>query len=135
MSMSSHERLLGTLALLFDLRPTRGRPILPDVEPGTPEFDCMLAALLFDVIKKRALTHRVLRKYMLHADPALTREILSDLRELDDAEDARDYEALMWGLHDQMNRAVSEVSEDHVLLAEIVERWSQGGPPDSLTLD
>ncbi len=126
--MSNHttNEALGNLAVLFDLIPTIFRPKLSAVEPGTPEFDLMLAAILFDIVKKRALAHRALRKYMLHADPELTREILADMRETADAEEAQDYATLAEITHEQMLRVLREVADDHRELAEMVERWSAG---------
>lgn len=131
--MSSHDtnQDLGNLALLFDLIPTFFRSKLNAVEPGTAEFDLMLATILFDVVKKRALAHRVLRRYMLHADPDLTREILSDLREMAEAEEAQDYAALAETTHDQMLRVLHDVVHDHRELAEMVERWSAGPEGES----
>lgn len=126
--MSNHttNEALGNMAVLFDLIPTLFRSKLGAVEPGTPEFDLMLAALLFDIVKKRALAHRALRKYMLHADPELTRQILADMRETAHAEEAQDYSALAETTHEQMLRVLREVAGDHRELAEIVERWSMG---------
>lgn len=131
--MSDHtlNEALGNLALLFDITPTRGRSKLNPVEPGTPEFDQMLATIVFDLVKKRALAHRYLRQYMLHADPELTRRVLEEVRELEAAEgdgEDPDYGALMVVAHDQMIRALREVVEDHRALAETVERWDGGEP-------
>lgn len=124
-SIESH---FGTLALLYDIIPTREREKTNPVEPGTPEFDMMLATLLFDVIKKRVLAHKYLSRYMLHADPEVTRRVLADMRELEVAEgdtEEPDYATLMPIAHRKMIEALQEVVEDHRHLAELVERRSE----------
>jgi hypothetical protein len=116
---------LGDLAMIFDIIPTVYRSKLDVVEAGTADFDYMLAAILFDVVKKNALAHKALRGYLLHADPDLTRRVLDDVRSLE--EFGQDYEALAHATEERMLEAVGEVADDHVELADLLLRWQDGG--------
>ncbi|MDP2956172.1 MAG: hypothetical protein Q8N53_07110 [Longimicrobiales bacterium] len=122
MSGSSCERALGNMAMLFDIIPTIHRPKLERVEAGTPAFDYMLATLVFDLAKKNAMLHKALREYSLHADPALTRQYLDDVRALEPL--GQDYEALAHATERQMLRSVAECVADHRALGEMLERWN-----------
>ena len=125
----AHAKALGNLAMLWDIIPTRHRPKLGAVEAGTPEFDYMLATLVFDLIKKNALAVKALRSYLLHADPELTRIVLHDVRALEPL--GQDYEALAHATHERMLEAVAEVTDDHLQLGEMVLRWHGGETPGS----
>lgn len=113
--------VLGDLAMIFDIIPTFERSKLEAVEPGTPEFDYMLATLVFDLVKKNALAHKVLRGFLLHADPEVTRVVLKDIRDLEDM--GQDYEALARATEKRMLEVVGEIAHDHVQIAEILTRW------------
>ena len=126
MSGSSYERALGNMAMLFDIIPTIARPKLARVQAGTPEFDYMLATLIFDLAKKNAMLHKALREYSLHADPALTRQYLDDVRALQGLE--QDYEALARATETQLLRSVAECAADHRTLGEMLERWNPEDP-------
>lgn len=126
---SSVETALGNLAFIIDIIPTRGRPKLGTVEPGTPEFDYMLATLVFDMAKKNAWMHKALRKFALHADPDVAREVLADVRAME--EHGQDYEALAHATERRMLEAINEVVDDHVRLGEVVVRWDEGTSPES----
>jgi hypothetical protein len=115
--------VFGDLAMGFDIIPTFFRPKLARVEAGTAEFDYMLATILFDLVKKNALIHKALRKYILHADPDLTRRVLADVRSLEPLE--QDYQALAQATESLMLQAIEEVADDHILLGDIVDRWDQ----------
>ena len=123
-------RALGDLAMIFDIIPTVHRPkMAPDgpVDPGTPEFDLMLATIVFDLAKKQALAHKALRSYLLHADPELTERIIRDVRELEPYD--QDYATLARLTEAKMLEAVEEVAEDHIELAMILARWADGHRP------
>jgi len=123
MSGSSCARGLGNMAMIFDIIPTLYRPKLARVEAGTPEFDYMLATLVFDLVKKNAMLHMALREYTLHADPGLTRQYLDDVRALEPL--GQDYQALAHETESQMLRSVEACVADHRALAEMVERWNR----------
>lgn len=116
------ERALGTMAMLWDIIPTLDRPKLARVAAGTPEFDYMLATLVFDLVKKNAMLHKALREFALHADPEAARQYLDDIRRCDEL--GQDYEALARETEEQMLRTISESMDDHRTLAEMVERWN-----------
>ena len=112
---------LADLAIIFDITPTGARPKMAEVQAGTAEFDYMLATLVFDLVKKQALAHKVLRKYVLHADPALTRRILADVDAYEPL--GQDYKQLAEATEARMLAALSEVVDDHIDLARVVTRW------------
>jgi hypothetical protein len=120
----AHTKTLGNLAMIWDIMPTRLRPKLGVVEAGTPEFDYMLAAIVFDLVKKNALAVKLLRSYLLHADPEITRSVLEDVRALEPLE--QDYEALAHATHERMLAVVAEVLDDHIQLGDMVLRWHGG---------
>ncbi|MEQ8330008.1 MAG: hypothetical protein RH859_06015 [Longimicrobiales bacterium] len=117
---------LGNLAMIFDIIPTRNRPKLSEVQAGTPEFDYMLASIVFDMAKKNALAHMALRRFILHADPELTRRILHDMDALEAL--GQDYGALAEATEASMLEAVGESYEDHLRLGRMVVRWADGAP-------
>lgn len=121
MSDGSVHCVLGDLGMIFDITPTWARSKLGTVEPGTPEFDYMLATLVFDLVKKNALAHKVLRGFLLHADPEVTRVVLKDIRDQQDM--GQDYEALARATEKRMLEVVGEVADDHVQIAELLTRW------------
>jgi hypothetical protein len=97
----------------------------PVPEPGTRAFDLMLATLVFDLVRKSVYLHRALRAYLLHADPELTARCMDEARQIDDAAEDQDYEALAVLTHDLMIQALRDTpADDHKTIGEIVERWA-----------
>ncbi|HUP51679.1 MAG TPA: hypothetical protein VM198_04340 [Longimicrobiales bacterium] len=116
-------RHFGDVAMIVDIIITRARPKLSAVEAGTAEFDYMLAALVFDLARKNALLHKALRKHLLHADPDLTREVLSAVDQFEAL--GQDYQALARTSEELMLRAVDEVLDDHMQMGRTVVRWDE----------
>jgi hypothetical protein len=116
------KQCFASLAVVYDITPTGARPKLAEVEAGTPEFDYMLATLVFDLVKKQALAHKVLRKFVLHADPEITRRVLADHDAYEPM--GQDYKRLAEATEERMLAAIDEVLEDHVDLARVVVRWA-----------
>jgi hypothetical protein len=120
-------RALGTIAVVSDGGITRDRPKLTGVQPGTPEFDLMLATLVFDLCRKMAYIHEAARPFALQADPEITHRVMQEFRDADAF--GQDYAQLAPFAHELMLRAIRRSLDDHIALMEMVERW--GAPSTS----
>ncbi|RMH18873.1 MAG: hypothetical protein D6701_05655 [Gemmatimonadetes bacterium] len=122
--MSEHtspvDHTAANVAMFMDIIPTRARPKLARVEAGTAEFDYMLAALLFDLLRKSVYLHRALRDACLGADPTLTQRNLREIRQLDAL--GQDYQAIAYAAEEMLLAAVADTADDHLTMAELVCR-------------
>jgi len=79
--------MLGSISLAADTPVRRDSvKLTPDLRPGTPEFDWMLATYCFDLARKLEYICKITLEYAPQGDPAIARQILDHNEQINEAD-------------------------------------------------
>ena len=107
----SQESALGGACLAFDWIQIKNKSKLDSVTPGSVEAYYMLAAYVFDLVRKHEYVFKATREFALRADPKLAAEIKRDNESLDAL--SGKWEAAARKAEEIMLRLYREVGEEH----------------------
>lgn len=114
--------VLGFIALALEDWITETSPKLAVVDSDPEAGFYLNATYSFDLAVRLTLIHKAARKFALHADPELARELAEYRESFGDAEERQDYEALAERTEAALLRLIEEVGPAHRALLELVAR-------------